>query len=83
MYDLVFEFSSKTLLEFGLNPDWLGATIGFYGIMHTWGGKMWRHIHVHYITTAGGINEVGEWVTPKNAKFVVYSFDQSGDACVF
>jgi hypothetical protein len=72
MYDLVFEFSSETLLEFGLNPDRLGATIGFYGILHTWGGKMWRHIHVHYITTAGGINEVGDWVTPKNDKTFLF-----------
>jgi len=66
MYDLLFECSSQTLLDFGRNPKRLGATIGFYGSLHTWGGKMWLHPHVHYITTAGGINEAGQWVTPKN-----------------
>ncbi len=36
MYDLLFEKSSETLLDFGHNPKRLGATIGFYGILHTW-----------------------------------------------
>jgi len=72
MYDLLFECSSQTLLDFGRNPDRLGATIGFYGSLHTWGGKMWLHPHVHYITTAGGINEAGEWITPKNHKTFLF-----------
>jgi hypothetical protein len=66
MYDLLFEYSSQTLLEFGQNPKRLGATIGFYGILHTWGGKMWPHPHVHFISTAGGINNNSKWVTPRN-----------------
>ena len=66
MYDLLFEASSQTLLDFGHNPKRLGATIGFYGILHTWGGKLWPHPHVHYIVTAGGINQKNTWVTPRN-----------------
>jgi len=66
MYDLLFEYSSQTLLTFGQNPKRLGAIIGFYGILHTWGGKMWPHPHVHYISTSGGIDSSGKWVTPKN-----------------
>ncbi len=71
MYDLLFEASSQTLLDFGHDPKRLGATIGFYGILHTWGGKLWPHPHVHYITTAGGINTRGQWITPKyDSKFL-------------
>lgn len=66
MYDLLFETSSQTLLDFGRNPKRLGATIGFYGILHTWGGKLWPHPHVHYITTAGGIDDTGKWAAPKH-----------------
>ncbi len=66
MYDLLFEQSSQTLLDFGQNPKRLGATIGFYGILHTWGGKLWPHPHVHYIVTAGGINQEGKWVSLRN-----------------
>ncbi len=65
MYDLLFESASQTLLEFGENPKRLGAKIGFYGILHTWGGKLWLHPHIHFIVTAGGINTYGEWVEPK------------------
>lgn len=65
MYDLLFECASQTLLDFGHNPKRLGATIGFYGILHTWGGKLWPHPHVHFIVTAGGINSAGHWVCPK------------------
>ena len=64
MYDLLFECASKTLLEFGDNPKRLGARIGFYGILHTWGGKLWLHPHIHFIVTAGGINTHGEWAEP-------------------
>lgn len=67
MYDLLFEHSSRTLLDFGHNPKRLGATIGFYGILHTWGGKLWPHPHVHYIVTAGGIDPTGKWRSLDNA----------------
>ena len=65
MYNLLFESASQTLLEFGENPKRLGAKIGFYGILHTWGGKLWLHPHIHFIVTAGGINTQGQWVEPK------------------
>lgn len=65
MYDLLFECASKTLLAFGENPKRLGAKIGFYGILHTWGGKLWLHPHIHFIVTAGGVNTQEEWVEPK------------------
>jgi len=72
MYDLLFEYSSQTLPEFGQNPKRLGAIIGFYGILHTWGGKMWPHPHAHYITTAGGIYKAGKWITPENDKTFLF-----------
>ena len=65
MYDLLFESASQTLLEFGENSKRLGARIGFYGILHTWGGKLWLHPHIHFIVTAGGVNTRGEWMEPK------------------
>ena len=65
MYDLLFKSASQTLLDFGYNPKRLGSQIGFYGILHTWGGRLWIHPHLHFIVTAGGINIKGEWVSPK------------------
>jgi len=71
IYDLLFDCASETLLQFGRDPKWLGALIGFYGILHTWGGKLWQHLHLHFIVSGGGLSEDGRWVTPKyKGKFI-------------
>ncbi|MEA3359248.1 MAG: IS91 family transposase [Thermodesulfobacteriota bacterium] len=63
--ELLFECAAQTLLQFGKDPRHLGALIGFYGILHTWGGKLWQHLHLHFIVTDGGLDEKGKWVEPK------------------
>jgi len=35
IYELLFQSAAETLLQFGNDPKWLGALIGFYGILHT------------------------------------------------
>ena len=65
-YDLLFESAAETLKAFGRDPRWLGAEIGFYGILHTWGQTMWLHPHLHLIVTGGGLNGDGEWVGPEH-----------------
>jgi hypothetical protein len=71
IYNLLFDSASETLLQFGRDAKWLGALIGFYGILHTWGGKLWRHLHVHFIVSGGGLSDDGRWVHPKyKGKFI-------------
>lgn len=65
IYDLIFHASSQTLLTFGNDPRWLGALIGFYGILHTWSQTLWPHAHTHFIVTAGGLSVDGKWIEPK------------------
>jgi len=64
-YDLLFDCAAQTLLQFGKDPRHLGALIGFYGILHTWGGQLWQHLHMHFIVSGGGLNSKGQWVEPK------------------
>lgn len=64
IYDLLFLSSSETLLTFGHDPNWLGGTLGFYGVLHTWGQKLWQHPHVHYIIPGGAITSGNQWVPP-------------------
>ncbi len=74
-YDILFEASSQTLKGLSSNPDYLGAVMGFLGILHTWGQTIVNHFHIHYIVPGGGI-AVGEdgkerWVElPKKDKFL-------------
>ena len=37
LYDLLFRTVSATLLEIAADPKHLGAEIGFFGVLHTWG----------------------------------------------
>lgn len=66
IYDLLFESASSTLLTFGRDPKWVGGEIGFYGVLHTWGQTLWSHPHVHFLVTAGGIDDEGRWVKPSD-----------------
>jgi hypothetical protein len=56
-YDIMMKASARTLLDFAKDPKFLGAKIGFVGILHTWGQTLAEHIHMHYIIPGGGISE--------------------------
>src|ERR1700733_14622371 len=43
LYDLLFSASAAAMLELATNPKWLGARIGFIGILHTWGQNLLCH----------------------------------------
>jgi Putative transposase/Transposase zinc-binding domain len=55
LYNLFFRAVSETLLEVAANPKHLGAAIGFFGILHTWGQNLLFHPHIHCVVPAGGI----------------------------
>ena len=65
LYGLLFQVSSWTLQKFAADPKWLGARIGFLGVLHTWGQSLIFHPHLHYIVPQGGLDEQGQWVEPK------------------
>jgi hypothetical protein len=65
LYEMIFASVSETLLQFGRDPKWLGAMLGFFGILHSWGAKLWSHLHIHLIVAAGGVNDTGKWIEPK------------------
>lgn len=65
IYNLLFASASATLLQFGHDPRHLGGEIGFFGILHTWGGKLWEHLHLHFIVSGGGLTSDDRWLEPK------------------
>ncbi len=69
IYRLLFNAASKTLLEFGRNPRWLGGELGITMVLHTWGQNLGQHIHVHCIVTDGALSPDRErWLTPPRAR---------------
>jgi len=55
LYDLLFGESAATLRQVAANSRVLGAEMGFVGVLHTWGRRLQRHPHVHYIVPGGGL----------------------------
>ena len=70
-YRLLFNAASKTLLEFGRNPRWLGGELGITMVLHTWGQNLGQHIHVHCVVTDGALSPDREcWLTPVRRGFL-------------
>ncbi len=72
IYDMFFKSTSQALNVFAQDPRFLGAKLGFIGILHTWGQTLNHHIHLHYIVTGGGLSSDGSrWVNlPYRKKFL-------------
>ena len=72
IYDIFLKSSARTLQDFAEDPKYLGAKIGFVGILHTWGQPLCQHVHVHFIVPAGGISlDESRWIhLPYRKKFL-------------
>lgn len=71
LFKALFDTASKTLLNHGKNPEFLGAEPGITMVLHTWGQDLSFHPHVHCIVTGGGFDGQN-WVKAKreNSKFL-------------
>lgn len=54
-YKLLFDTTAATLQTIALDPKHLGAEIGFFSILHTWGQSLTHHPHIHCVVTGGGL----------------------------
>ncbi|HWQ75283.1 MAG TPA: transposase zinc-binding domain-containing protein, partial [Syntrophomonas sp.] len=43
IYDILFKSAAETLAELAADKKYLGAQIGFTGILHTWGQNLMHH----------------------------------------
>jgi len=65
MTDILFKATQETLKQFSKDPQYLNATPGILCALHTRGRNLSLHPHIHVLLSHGGINEKGEWMTPK------------------
>jgi hypothetical protein len=71
LYDLLFRTVAETLREVARSLKHLGAEIGFFGILHTWGQNLLFHPHIHCVIPGGGISpDKTRWVHPKYPFFL-------------
>jgi hypothetical protein len=71
LYDLLFRSVASTLLEVAVDPKHLGAEIGFFAILHTWGQNLLHHPHLHCAIPAGGLApDHSRWIRPRYCFFL-------------
>jgi Putative transposase/Transposase zinc-binding domain len=71
LYNLLFRTVAETLREVARNSKHLGAEIGFFGILHTWGQNLLFHPHIHCVIPGGGISPDKErWIHPRYPFFL-------------
>jgi len=56
LFAILFRTSAAALLTIAQDPKHLGATPGFFSILHTWGQNLLFHPHVHCVVTGGGLS---------------------------
>jgi len=71
MYDILFKASAQTIKKIGTDPKHLGATLGFIGLLHTWGQNLQHHPHIHYVVPGGGLSPDGKrWIACRPGFFL-------------
>jgi hypothetical protein len=65
VYNILFQASSRALLDLAADPRFVGGKIGMVGVLHTWTRDLFYHPHVHYIATGGGRTPNGQWLNSR------------------
>ena len=70
-YDLLFHATAETLFEVAADPEHLGAHIGFFAVLHSWGQNLLFHPHLHCVIPAGGLSpDHTRWIHPRYSFFL-------------
>lgn len=63
VYDILFHTTAETLKTIAADPKHLGAEIGFFAVLHSWGQNLMFHPHLHCVVPGGGLSADGQrWV---------------------
>jgi Putative transposase/Transposase zinc-binding domain len=71
VYDILFHTAAETLLTIAADPVHLGAELGFFAVLHTWGQTLLHHPHLHCVVAGGGLSPDGSrWIACRPNFFV-------------
>lgn len=71
VYNLLFAATAETLCTIAADPKHLGAEIGFFAVLHTWGQNLMHHPHLHCVVPGGGLSTDGQrWVACRPGFFL-------------
>ena len=71
VYGILFHATAETLRTIAADPKHLGAEIGFFAVLHTWGQNLMHHPHLHCVVPGGGLSPDGErWIACRPGFFL-------------
>jgi hypothetical protein len=72
VYALMFQTSAAALQCIARDPKHLGADVGFFSVLHTWGQNLSLHPHIHSVVTGGGLSfDRTRWIFSRRPDFLV------------
>jgi hypothetical protein len=64
VYGILFKATAEALLAIAADPKHLGAEIGFFAVLHTWGSNLLHHPHLHCVVPGGGLSpDRTQWIS--------------------
>ena len=64
VYDILFHAAAETLQTIAADPKHLGAELGFFAVLHTWGQTLLHHPHLHCVVAGGGLSaDSARWIS--------------------
>jgi hypothetical protein len=71
VYGILFRATAETLRTIAADPKHLGADIGFFAVLHTWGSNLSHHPHLHCVVPGGGVSsDGGRWISCRPGFFL-------------
>ena len=71
VYGILFRATAQTLQTIAADPQHLGAAIGFFAVLHTWGQTLVHHPHLHCVVPGGGLSPDGtRWIASRPGFFL-------------
>ena len=71
VYGILFRTVAETLTTIAADPKHLGAEIGFFAVLHTWGQNFLHHPHLHCVVPGGGLSPDGNrWISCRSRFFL-------------
>lgn len=69
VYGILFHTTAETLTTIAADPEHLGAEIGFFAVLHSWGQNLQFHPHLHCVVPGGGLSPDGQQWIPCRPNF--------------
>lgn len=67
---IFFQCVRKTIQKLSKDPRYLAATPAYLLALHTWARNQVFHPHIHCLISHGGLDDAGDWQTPKRKSFL-------------